>query len=233
MTYAFLALSYLVGSTPTSYLVGRLFHGVDLREHGSGNLGATNAFRVLGLRSALPVVIVDVAKGFLPVWLFADLAGAGFGWTFAFGLAAIVGHMFSVWVGLRGGKGIATSAGVFLGLAPWAVLGGLVIWCALTFPTGYVSLGSIAAAAALPVLIALTPHAGGTALVWLSAALAAFVIWAHRSNIGRLLRGEENRFGRRGSRGADVHPADASRGDDPAAAGGSGSADGPPTGGAG
>lgn len=196
MTYAFLGLSYLLGAIPTSYWVGRVIHGLDLREHGSGNLGATNAFRVLGWQSALPVIVVDVAKGWAPVALFAGWAGVDFRWTLAFGTAAILGHMFSLWVGFKGGKGIATSAGVFLGLAPWAVLGGLVVWLVLTLPTGYVSLGSIGAAFALPILIALTPHEGGTELVWFSTALAVFVIWKHRSNIARLLRGEENRFGR-------------------------------------
>ena len=197
MTYLLVLLSYLAGSIPSSFLVGKIFHGIDLRQHGSGNLGATNAFRVLGWRSAVPVMVGDIAKGLLPVLLFPRLAPAAFGWTLAYGAAAIVGHMFSVWVGFRGGKGIATSAGVFLALAPWAVLGGLVVWCAVTFPSGYVSVGSIVAAAALPVLVAVTPHQGGTNLVWFSAAMGAFVIWAHRKNIRRLARGEEHRFGRR------------------------------------
>jgi len=201
VTYAFLALSYLLGATPTSYWVGRVFHGIDLREHGSGNLGATNAYRVLGLKWAVPVVLVDFAKGLVPASIFASWAGVGFGWAISFGVAAIVGHMFSVWVGLRGGKGIATSAGVFVAFAPWAILVCLVIWWALTLPTGYVSVGSIGAALALPLSIAMTPHSGGDRLVWLSAALASFVIWAHRGNIGRLRRGEENRFGRRGRMG--------------------------------
>ena len=96
MTYAFLGLSYLLGATPTSYWVGRAFHGLDLREHGSGNLGATNAFRVLGWRWALPVVIVDVGKGFVPAWFFAALAGGAFPWTLADGTAAIFGHMLSL-----------------------------------------------------------------------------------------------------------------------------------------
>ena len=209
MTYAFLGLSYLLGATPTSYWVGRAFHGLDLREHGSGNLGATNVFRVLGWKSALPVVLVDFVKGFIPVRLFGDLAGVGFEWTLGFGVAAIFGHMFSVWVGFTGGKGMATSAGVFLGLAPWAVLGGFIVWCGITFSMGYVSLGSIGAAFALPILIALTPHQGGAMLVWLSSALAALVIWAHRSNIRRLKRGEENRLGRTktagGASGGDEH----------------------------
>ena len=208
MTYALLALAYLVGATPTSYWVGKAFHGVDLREHGSGNLGATNALRVLGWKSALPVVLVDTAKGFVPAWAFGAWAGVAFPWTFAFGVAAILGHMFSLWVGFKGGKGMATSAGVFPALAPWAVLAGFSLWLALTFGTGYVSLASIAAAVALPPLIALTPHEGGTTLVWLSTALAAFVVWKHRSNIGRLMRGEENRF-RRGRADAGEPAGDA------------------------
>lgn len=198
MTYALLLLSYLVGATPTSYWVGRVFHGIDLREHGSGNLGATNAFRIMGARWAVPVVIVDVSKGFLPVWLFPRLAGADFGWTLAFGAMAIVGHIFSLWVGFRGGKGVATSGGVFLALAPWAVLGSFVVWAALTFPTGYVSLGSIGAALMLPIFVWFTPHEGGNALLWFCGALSLFVVWAHRSNVRRLMAGTENRFGHRG-----------------------------------
>lgn len=197
MTYAFLGLSYLLGATPTSYWVGKAFHGLDLREHGSGNLGATNALRVMGWQWAMPVVIIDIAKGWVPVVLFADLAGVGFRWALAFGTAAILGHMFSLWVGFKGGKGMATSAGAFLGLAPWAVLGGLIVWLVFTLPTGYVSLGSIAASFALPILIAVTPHQGGLELVGFATALAVFVIWKHRSNIGRLMRGEENRFGKK------------------------------------
>lgn len=196
--YALLALSYLIGAIPTSYVIGKVFHDIDLRDHGSGNLGATNAFRILGARSAVPVVLLDIAKGFLPTWLFPGIADVGFEWTLGFGAAAIVGHMFSVWVRFKGGKGMATSAGVFLGLAPWAVLGALAVWCALTFGTGYVSLGSIAAAVFMPVLVFFTPHPGGDTLLWFSVGLAAVVVWAHRANIGRLLRGEENRFGRRG-----------------------------------
>ena len=197
MTYLLIALAYLAGSMPSSFLVGKVFHGIDLRQHGSGNLGATNAFRVLGAKSALPVLIADIGKGALPVILFPRLVPAAFGWTLGYGAAAILGHMFSVWVGFRGGKGIATSAGVLVGLAPWAVLGGLLVWLAVTLPSGYVSLGSVAAAAALPILVVLTPHQGGQTLVWFSVALGAVVIWAHRKNLHRLARGEEHRFRRR------------------------------------
>ncbi|MDZ7779720.1 MAG: glycerol-3-phosphate 1-O-acyltransferase PlsY [Gemmatimonadota bacterium] len=203
MIPGFLALSYVVGAIPTSFWVGKLFHGIDLRLEGSGNLGATNVYRVLGWRSAVPVVLLDVAKGWIPVGVLAGVAGASFGWTLAFGAAAILGHVFSFWVGFKGGKGVATSGGVFLGLAPWAVLGAFVIWCALTVSTGYVSLGSIASAVALPVLIALTPHRGGWALTVFAVVLGAFVVWAHRANVVRLLRGEENRIGRGRNREVD------------------------------
>lgn len=189
--------AYVLGATPTSLWVGKGLFGVDLREKGSGNLGATNTLRVLGWKPALPVVLIDVAKGWVPVTFFPLLApGLGDGWLLAFGGAAILGHVFSFWARFRGGKGIATSAGVFVALAPWALLVGLGIWIVLVASTRYVSLGSIGAALALPVAVGLTPHAGGDATLWFSVGLAAFVIWAHRANIGRLIRGEENRFGR-------------------------------------
>ena len=213
MTYALLALSYLLGATPTSYWMARAFHGLDLREHGSGNLGATNVFRILGAKWALPVVAIDIAKGFVPVWFFPSMVGGDLRWTLAFGGAAIVGHIFSLWVGFRGGKGIATSAGVFLALAPWAVLGAFVVWLALMLPTGYVSPGSMGAAVTLPVFVALTPHQGETTLLWFTGTLAIFVLWAHRSNIRRLLQGTESRFGK-----APVDDADSSDGGDPAEA---------------
>lgn len=197
MTYLLLALSYLLGATPTSYWVGKVVHGIDLRERGSGNLGATNAFRVLGWKSAIPVIVVDIAKGFIPVWFFPSVAGGAFAWTLAFGAAAVVGHMFSLWVGFRGGKGVATSAGVFLALAPWACLAAFGVWALVCLATRMVSAGSVAAAVTLPVLVAVLPHQGGVTLVGFSVALAVFIVWAHRSNIQRILRGEEHRFGRK------------------------------------
>ena len=199
--YLLLPAAYLVGATPTSLWVGRAFHGVDLRREGSGNLGATNTFRVLGWKAALPVVVFDVFKGWLPAALFAGWAGVpGLGWSLAYGAAAILGHVFSIWAGFRGGKGVATSGGVFLAIAPWAVLVSAVVFTGLVAWTRIVSVGSLGAAAVLPVAVALTPHRGGTGAVLFAVALSAFVIWAHRSNIGRLRRGEENRFGRSGRR---------------------------------
>jgi glycerol-3-phosphate acyltransferase PlsY len=183
-------------------VVGKGIYGVDLRTVGSGNLGATNTYRVLGWKAAVPVMLFDMVKGWVPVWLFPALMPTEtLGWTLAFGAAAIVGHVFSVWVRFKGGKGVATSAGVFLALAPWAVLVGLVVFFALALTTRIVSVGSLAAAVVLPAVVALTPHRGGLTLVWFTIALSAFVVWAHRANVGRLFRGEENRFGEAGDRG--------------------------------
>lgn len=193
-----LILAYVLGATPTSYWVGRTFHGVDLRTVGSGNLGATNTFRVLGWRAALPVMLVDILKGWAPVALFPLIPGAPDSprWILAFGAAAIVGHVYSFWVGFRGGKGVATSAGVFMGLAPWAVLVAFVVWVALVAGTRMVSAGSIAAALVLPVAVLFTPTRGGSAVPVFSFLLSFFVLFAHRANIRRLLRGEEHRFGK-------------------------------------
>jgi acyl phosphate:glycerol-3-phosphate acyltransferase len=196
MTWLLLGLAYVLGSLPTSYLAGRWARGIDLREHGSGNLGATNAFRVLGWRAAAPVVAVDVAKGLVPTALFPLWDGsAASGWALAYGASAIVGHVFSVFVGFRGGKGVATSAGVFLALAPWAVVIGAVVWGLTVVLTRIVSVASIVAAVVLPMAVFVT-NAPRT-VFWLSVGLSVFVIHAHRDNIRRLIRGEENRFGRK------------------------------------
>ncbi len=197
--FLLLPLAYLLGATPTSFWVGRLFFGVDLRTRGSGNLGATNTFRVLGWKAALPVAAVDVLKGWLPVWLFPQMdRAAAWEWALAYAAAAILGHVFSLWVKFKGGKGIATSAGAFLGLAPWGVLVALSAWVVVVATTRIVSLGSLAAAVALPLSLLVLPHEGGNTLLAFTLGLAVFVFWAHRSNLRRLLRGEEHRFGRKG-----------------------------------
>ena len=196
MNWLLLLASYFIGAIPTSYIVARLVRGIDLREHGSGNLGATNAYRILGWRAATPIFIIDIAKGWFPAFFFPlwDRMPAP-EWALAYGAAAIVGHVWSIYVGMRGGKGVATSAGVFLALAPHAVLAALVIWGILVFATGYVSLGSVVAAAVMPVLVFV--FNGNGPVLWLAIVLAAFVIFVHRANIGRLMRGEEHRFGRK------------------------------------
>lgn len=196
MTFVFLVLAYLMGATPTSYIVARAFHKIDLRKQGSGNLGATNTFRVLGWRAAVPVIVVDVAKGWVPTAFFPLWDGVDpLEWALAYGAAAIVGHVFSVFVGFKGGKGVATSAGVFLALAPWAVLISAIVWGVVVTLSRMVSLGSIVAAILLPIAVFVTNEP--MTELWLSLALALFVIYAHRSNVRRLLRGEEHRFSRK------------------------------------
>ncbi len=193
---ALLILAYALGAIPSSLWVGRMVYGVDLRQKGSGNLGATNTFRVLGWKAALPVVLVDALKGYVPVAFFPMLSGTeGSLWLLAFGAAAILGHIFSFWVGFRGGKGVATSAGVILALAPWALLISFGVWLVATLVSRYVSLGSILAALSLPVAVALTPHRAEGGLLIFSVILAALVVWAHRGNLVRLIQGRENRFG--------------------------------------
>lgn len=189
----FLLLAYALGSVPTSYLVGRL-RATDLREHGSGNLGATNVYRVLGAGAAAPVVVVDVAKGFVPAGLFPGWDGAtGAGLAVAYGLAAIAGHVWPFTLRFRGGKGVATGAGVLLALAPLTTLIALFVWIGVVSLTRYVSVGSIATATLVP-LLALAFDAP-TATVWFCAVVALFVWWTHRENIRRLRAGTEHRFG--------------------------------------
>jgi len=194
--FVLVVLGYLLGAIPTSYWVGKAVYGVDLRTVGSGNLGATNAFRALGWKAALPVVLFDMGKGFVPAWGFPRLAGPEVGshWPLIYGSAAILGHVFSVWVRFRGGKGVATSAGVFLGVAPWAVLLAFTAWILMLLTTRIVSLASIVAAIVAPVAVILIPHEAGVALPVFAVSLAVFVVWAHRANLGRILRGEEKRI---------------------------------------
>ena len=186
-------LAYALGSLPTGYLVGRLRH-TDLREHGSGNLGATNVYRVLGVWAAVPVVVVDVAKGFVPAAMFPGWDGtAGTGLAVAYGLAAIAGHVWPFTLRFRGGKGVATGAGVLLALAPLTTLIALFVWIGVVSLTRYVSVGSIATATLVP-LLALVFDAP-PATVWFCAVVALFVWWTHRDNLRRLAAGTEHRFG--------------------------------------
>lgn len=188
--------SYLIGALPTSYIAGRVTGGIDLREHGSGNLGATNAFRVLGGRVAVPVLLFDVFKGWLPTFTFPLWDGvASPDWALVYGATAVIGHVFSVYVGFRGGKGVATTGGVLLALAPVAAALGFAAWGLVVALTRIVSLGSLVAAIVIPVAVYVLR--GPDAVFGLTLGLAIFVVFAHRSNVRRLLRGEEHRFGRR------------------------------------
>jgi glycerol-3-phosphate acyltransferase PlsY len=193
------ALSYLIGSIPAAYLAGKLTRGIDLREHGSGNLGATNVYRVLGSRVAIVVLVADVLKGAIPVLVFPGLTDASRPdlWAIAYAVAAIAGHVRSVFLLLRGGgKGVATAAGAFMSLAPLPSLVALGIFVVVLFAWGYVSLGSLTAATVLPIVIALRDGVHSP-LFAVSAIVAAFVFWTHRANIARLRNGEEPRFGKK------------------------------------
>ncbi|HEU5303688.1 MAG TPA: glycerol-3-phosphate 1-O-acyltransferase PlsY [Gemmatimonadales bacterium] len=192
-----LVASYFLGAIPTSHLVSRSFARIDLRQHGSGNLGATNLYRVLGWRYAIPVALFDIAKGAIPVLIFAPRVSSSQLFALGYGVAAIVGHVFSVFVGFKGGKGVATAAGVMLGLTPLALAVAALVWVVLVLSTGYVSLGSIAAAAVLPAAVYLLEESIRPEILWIDVAIAAGVIFLHRRNIQRLINGTENRFGRR------------------------------------
>jgi acyl phosphate:glycerol-3-phosphate acyltransferase len=196
MPWLWLIASYLLGSIPSSYLAGKWTRGIDLREHGSGNLGATNTFRVLGPRIAAPVMIFDLIKGFIPAAIFAQWDGSdAWAWALAYGAAAILGHVFSLYMRFRGGKGVATAAGVFLALSPVAVGVALAAWLIVLRVGRMVSLASIAAAVILVVTLILTEDR--TEVLVLGIAVATFVVYAHRSNVRRILKGEEYRFGQR------------------------------------
>lgn len=195
-----LALSYAAGSIPFAWLAGK-GAGIDLRLQGSGNLGATNVFRVLGWKLGLVVFLADALKGALPVLLLAPRISTSVDttfWVIACGIAAIMGHVRPIFLGFRkGGKGVATAAGVFLALAPVPMLVSFAVFVAIVLATGYVSLGSLVSAALLPTLLGAT-QGPRTPLFVVSVMVALFVFWTHRANIRRLRRGEEHRFGKRG-----------------------------------
>ncbi|TLY56449.1 MAG: glycerol-3-phosphate 1-O-acyltransferase PlsY [Gemmatimonadetes bacterium] len=188
-----LILAYLIGATPTSYVAGRLGRRIDLRQHGSKNLGATNVYRVLGWRYAIPVALIDAAKGAIPVVILGAWANGPAWFSVALGLAAVMGHIFSPYVGFKGGKGVATAAGMFLALAPLAVVISLPIWMAALWLSGYVSVASLAVAVLFPAWVWLTTRDQPYA-VWAAVALAVIIVYSHRHNIQRLRNGTENRF---------------------------------------
>jgi glycerol-3-phosphate acyltransferase PlsY len=195
----FVLLAYLWGAIPASWIAGKL-RGVDLRQVGSGNLGATNTFRVLGAKVAAPVMVFDILKGLLPVVLFTQWDGsADWRWELAYGAAAIIGHVFSIYMRFKGGKGVATSAGVMLAEAPVALGVGLVVWLVVLRTTRMVSASSIAAALTVLGLLFVTPVRPEMRI--LGCAVCLFVVFAHRGNIQRIMNGTEARFG--SSRKAD------------------------------
>jgi len=203
LSYAVIVVAaYLLGSIPSGYLAGRA-RGVDIRTVGSGNMGATNVFRTLGKTAGVIVLVVDVLKGYAACTWLCD-AALGLmklpatdtepGRIMA-GLAAVLGHNFTCWLKFKGGKGIATSAGVFLSLAPLALGIALGVWVIVFALSRYVSVASIAAAVALPATVWLTPHSLPLRLV--TTALGLLAIAKHKGNIERLFNGTERRFGKK------------------------------------
>ena len=196
-------LAYLAGSIPSAVWAGKVFHGIDVREHGSGNAGATNTVRVLGWKTGIPVLIFDLFKGWLAAMLplFLDAAPADTETMMALqivcGLAAILGHVFPVFSGFRGGKGVATTFGVLLALHPLLTLTCAGIFLIVLLASGYVSLGSMIAVAMFPILLVTLFKSPSDWLTVFAIVVAAAVIATHAKNIKRLLRGEEKRFIRR------------------------------------
>lgn len=196
---------YLLGSIPTSYLVVKAVTGADLRTLGSGNLGATNLYRVLGWKFAVPVGMFDAVKGAVPVAVIGPWAGTGLVGALLFGVLAVIGHVYPVFMKFKGGKGVATAAGVVLGLAPGAFAASLAVWGLVLTLSGYVSLASIVAAVVLPGATWLLQPTRRGMVLWF-AALAVAIIWLHRANIARLLHGTELRFGRHTTTGSRETP---------------------------
>jgi len=199
LTAALLA-AYLLGSIPTAVWAGRLFMNIDVREHGSGNAGAANAIRVLGWKVGIPVLLTDMAKGWLSAMLpvFFDLAEPGSALAvnlqIATGMIAIAGHVFPVFAGFRGGKGVATAAGVLLAINPLLTLSCLAVFIIVVLLTRIVSVSSISAGIAFPVFLFTLFDTPSLLFKIFSVFIAVALLITHRKNIQRLLKGEEKKF---------------------------------------
>jgi len=210
LSYILTALgAYLLGSIPFGFLAAKI-KGIDIRSVGSGNIGATNAMRVLGKPVGISVLLLDVLKGYVAVRCLTMMVVNFVGATFSLiiepndiqeiqivaGIFAVLGHNYTCWLKFKGGKGIATTAGVYLALAPWALLVGLVVFILAVLITRYVSVGSIAAAIALPATVwIMSPNNFLLGIV--TTALGALAIYKHKSNLQRLMAGTENRLGQK------------------------------------
>lgn len=192
MNFLFLFVAYLAGAFPTGYILYRWAEKQDIRKIGSGNTGFTNMLRIKGWRWAVPVLLIDVVKGFLPPFLLLSHDGDPL-WAALAGLFAVAGHMFPVYIGFRGGKGMATAMGAFAALAPAPAAVCLLVFLLLAVLTRHVSLGSMAAVALFPLINLIAGR--DAAIAGAGAAIAILVVVKHKDNIGRLLRGEERRLG--------------------------------------
>ena len=189
--FCLIILSYFFGAIPSGVWIGKIFKNIDVRDYGSKNSGATNSYRVLGAKLGIAVLVIDVLKGFIPLYI-ASKFNLKYNDLVILGLVAILAHTFSCFISFKGGKGVATSLGVFLFLAPVITLILLVIFILVVYFTKYISLGSITAAFLLPIFTFFTHR--DTYLFTLSVVIAIFVIYRHKTNISRLLSGTENKF---------------------------------------
>ena len=204
-TLLFVLLAYLTGAFPSAVWVGKTFYKIDVREFGSGNAGATNTFRVLGKKAGVPVLIMDIFKGWLSVNYISFLtnipesAEAVFEIKLAFGIAAVIGHLFPIYTGFRGGKGIATLLGLLIGLHAVAALYSILVFVIIFITSKYVSLGSIIASIAFPILVILILGSTNVSLNLFAFFVPILSLITHQKNIERLLRGEETKvkFGKK------------------------------------
>jgi glycerol-3-phosphate acyltransferase PlsY len=200
VTILTLIIAYLLGSVPTAVWVGQLFHGIDVREHGSGNAGATNTFRVLGYRAGVPVLLIDVFKGWLAVNLIHIFIEPGqsseelFHLQLRLGVCALVGHIFPVFAGFRGGKGVATLLGIVLALNPQAALMSIGVFLFVFLSTRYVSLSSIIASLFFPVVVMAINITEQPSMVVFALIISVIVVITHQKNIERLLKRQESRI---------------------------------------
>ena len=189
--FCLIVLTYFIGAIPSGVWIGKAFKGIDVRDYGSKNSGATNSYRILGAKLGVIVLVMDILKGFVPLYI-ASKFDLKYNDLVILGLVAILAHTFSCFISFKGGKGVATSLGVFLFLIPVITLILLVIFILIVYFTKYISLGSITAAFLLPIFTFFTHR--DTYLFTLSVVIAIFVIYRHKTNISRLLSGTENKF---------------------------------------
>lgn len=195
LTIALFLFAYVLGSIPTAYWYAKYFHGIDIREHGSGNIGATNSLRVLGKKAGIIVLIFDLLKGLIPAYL-ARFLGLSEEVVFLIGITSILGHIFSVFAGFKGGKGIATSLGVILAVSPIGGGVSVLVFITVVYISKYVSLGSLLAGLAFVVYFLITNGFLNT-LSYTAIGLFLLIVFTHRGNIQKLLNGTENKIGKK------------------------------------
>ncbi len=196
MTLFLLIFAYLLGSIPTGIVLAKAFSDVDPRTRGSGNIGATNVYRTAGKKLGIVTLLGDIFKGLLPVILARNMLSSDF-WIGAVALAAFLGHLYPIYLKFKGGKGIATGLGAFLALAPESALLSCLIFAGVVYKWRYISVGSLAATAAVPIFLAiLNPH---KIYIPFAVVIGALIFYRHRENIERLLAGRENKFGAKGA----------------------------------